>query len=412
MDDRQKEPVDPVIVDWFTNTLLPIFSWFLSRLFSGIVDCKVTVVLLHPSTLFKNRVACTWVENNQLFSCAEVLSFQTASGRRRSRRNLRKLFGPFLREIKRSREWLLFRHHLQEKWNKLREAVCDETPPEIPPNSRIEIDIAEQEKKRGEQLSPYSQDDILSVFPIGSTLADDNLRKRVAFEVDGYPETMHGILWEASQDWNLLRQVSIRKDSEIWEILNFDPNDEPDLEALMDWALDVGLGEANEDKLMYLSRWFIDRILVSQFILHPYSDKRFVSLQKRVADDLTLEDVVADDTQETFYRDEAGGLSNLCNHQTELSEEQRKQLILDLFAKKGIEYGDLTPKEWSEIFERHDLLRQDYEFSSKTGMSITSYYGPKAHAKEQRWSRIKKKIYGLSNNPKGRVPRALPEGIY
>ena len=364
MDDRKKQTIDPVIVDWFIKTLLPTFSWLLSRLFSVALGFKLTVVFLHPTARYRDRVARTWVENNQLFSCAEILSFQTASGRRRSRRNLRKLFGPFLREIKRSREWLLFRHRFQEKWNKLREAVCDETPPEIPPNSRIEIDIAEQEKKRGEQLSPYSQDDILSVFPIGSTLADDNLRKRVAFEVDGYPETMHGLLWEASQDWNLLRQVSIRKDSKIWEILSFDPNDEPHLEALMDWALDFGLGEANEDKLMYLSRWFMDRILVSQFILHPYSDKRFRSYTG-------LEQTEGDENK------------------LPLSDEDRLSQFCEL---AGVEMGTLTGGDSSRILDILHALDEGYDFASKQGVSMKAYHGEQADSEKTQRQRLFKKL--------------------
>lgn len=300
---EQKEPIDPVIIDWFTKTLLPVFSWLLSRLFSAALGCKLTVVLLHPTTRYRDQVARTWVENDELFSCAEILSLQTASGRRRGRKKLMKKLRPLLRKMKRSQEFLLFKRRFQEKWDTLRKTVDDKIPTAILPKARIEIDIAKLEERRDEPFTAYSPDDILSVFPVGSTLADDNLRKRVLSEVDGYPETMRSMLWEASLDWNLIRQVRerIREDSEFWKILGFDPNNEPHLEALIDWALDFGLGEANEDKLMYLSRWFMDRILVSQFILHPYSDKRFISLQERVADDLTLEDVIPDDTASNLY---------------------------------------------------------------------------------------------------------------
>ncbi len=392
MNDRQqqKEPIDPVIVDWFIKTLLPVFSWLLSRLFSAALGYKLTVLLLHPTTTYRGRVADTWVENNWLFSPAEILSFGCASGRRRCRKKLRKLLRPLLREMKGSQEFLLLKRRFQEKWDTLKKIVDDKIPAEIVPKAKIEIDIAKLEERRDEPFTAYSPDDILSAFPVGSTLADDNLRKRVVSEVDGYPETMRSLLWEASRDWNLIRQVRerIREDSKLWKILGFDPNDEPHLEALIDWALDFGLGEANEDKLMYLSRWFMDRILVSQFILHPYSDKRFISLQGRVADGRTFEDVIADDTA-----------SNLYNPQTELSAEQGRDAIVDLLAAIGIGRDDLTAKEWDEIFERHDLMRKGYEFSSKTGMSIKSFYGEHAHAKEQKWSRLKKKIRGLSNKP-------------
>jgi len=387
---NKKEPIDPVIVDWFTRTILPVFSWFLSRLFSAALGYKLTVLLLRPTATYRRRVADTWIEKNWLFSTAEILSFGCASGRRRGRKKLRKLLRPALHEIKRSQEFLVFKRRFHEKWDASKKTIDDKVPAEIPNKARIEIDITEVEKRSKEQVATYSRDDILEAFPMGSTLADDNLKKRVVFEVDGYPETMHGLLWEASHDWNIIRQVQkrISKDSEIWEILGFDPNDEPHLEVLIDWALDFGLGEANKGKLIYLSRWFMDRILISQFVLYPYSDKHFISLQERLADGLTLEDVISDDT-----------VSNPYNLQTELSAEQGKEAILEVFAEKGIGYDDLTPREWAEIFERYDLIRKGYEFSSKIGTSIKSFYGEQAHAKEQKWSRIKQKIRNVSTKP-------------
>jgi hypothetical protein len=80
----------------------------------------------------------------------------------------------------------------------------------------------------------------------------------------------------------------------------------------------------------------------------------------------------------------------------ELSEADGREAIIEAFAHKGIGYNDLTPNEWQEIFERRDLIRKGLEFSSKTGVSISSFYGKAAHAKEQKWSRIKKKIRELS----------------
>ncbi len=80
----------------------------------------------------------------------------------------------------------------------------------------------------------------------------------------------------------------------------------------------------------------------------------------------------------------------------ELSEAEGRQAIIETFSQRGIGYDDLTPKEWMEIFERHNLIRKDYEFNSKTGISISSFYGNAAHAKEQKCSRIKKKISQLS----------------
>ena len=86
----------------------------------------------------------------------------------------------------------------------------------------------------------------------------------------------------------------------------------------------------------------------------------------------------------------------LWEQRTVLSEDEGKEAIIKFFASKGIGYGDLTPADWSEIFERHHLMREDYDFSSKIGLSMSSFYGKAAKTKEKRWSRIKKKINGLS----------------
>lgn len=76
----------------------------------------------------------------------------------------------------------------------------------------------------------------------------------------------------------------------------------------------------------------------------------------------------------------------------ELSEAEGRESIIEALARKGIEYEDLKPNQWAEIFERYALIRKGYEFSSKVGVSISSFYGKAAHAKEQKWSRIKGKI--------------------
>jgi len=89
-------------------------------------------------------------------------------------------------------------------------------------------------------------------------------------------------------------------------------------------------------------------------------------------------------------------VSTLLSQDAELSKEDGRQAIIEAFVYKGIGYNDLTPKEWTEIFERYDLIRKGYEYSSKVGLSINSFYGKAAHAKEQKWSRIKNKIRELS----------------
>jgi len=84
----------------------------------------------------------------------------------------------------------------------------------------------------------------------------------------------------------------------------------------------------------------------------------------------------------------------------ELSKEEAMEAIVEALNHKGIKNSDLTPKEWAEIYERQDLVREGYEFSSKTGISISSFYGKAANAKEKRWSRLTRKMRDLENKPK------------
>jgi hypothetical protein len=89
-------------------------------------------------------------------------------------------------------------------------------------------------------------------------------------------------------------------------------------------------------------------------------------------------------------------ISTLWPQNPELSQEEGRQAIIEALAHRGIEYTDLTPQQWEEIFEKYDLIRKGYEFSSKKGVSISSFYGEAAHAKEQKWSLTKKKISELT----------------
>ena len=80
-------------------------------------------------------------------------------------------------------------------------------------------------------------------------------------------------------------------------------------------------------------------------------------------------------------------------------ENNGHDAIVEALVLKGIAYDDLTHKEWAEIFERYDLLQGGYEFSSKNGVSMSSYYGEATNAKEKKWSRIKQKLHDLTTNP-------------
>ena len=323
MDNNQQERIHPIIIDGFIKTLMPFFSWLLCRISLAMFGVRLTLVLLHPTTMWRSRVSDTWVKNNQLFSCTEILGFQTASHRRLARKKLKRIMRPFLRQMNRSQECLLVRRLFLEKLKRL-----EDTYEEIPHKIRLEIDMEEAENRENKRLTAYSRDDVLETFPVGETL-EASVTKRVAREIDGYPETVLSLLWEASWDWSLLRGIEIRENSKIWQILGFHPNDEPDLEQLTNFFLDFALSRLDEHKSMYLARWFMDRILVSQFISYPHSDKRLASLETPIGEDIALKDTIADErAQETFYRIE--DLEVLSKVLKELPAAQREAAHLSL----------------------------------------------------------------------------------
>jgi len=392
MDNCQEETARLVINDGFLRTLIPFFSWCVSQLCSAILGYELTLVLRHPNNTYKNRVINSWVEGNFLFSCAEILSFTTASGRRRARKKLKKILAPFFRELSRRPEAIFVRRTLQGKL----QAKMSDGRPSIPRRARFELDLGEIEESRTRDFSGYSPEDILETFPIDETVPP-RLTARVESEVGDYSDTIKSLLWETSHDWSLIRQITVKKNSKVWTLLGIDLENEPDTEQWVNISVDFALGQADASKLVHLARWVMGRIIISQFGLHPYSEKKFYSLGKPIADGLTLEDTLVDDRAQDLFDDiETIKADTPWTQPNNLLQAEDREAIIEALAHKGIGYNDLTPKEWTEIFERCDLIRKGYEFSSKTGVSISSFYGKAAHAKEQKWSRIKKKIHQLS----------------
>ncbi len=136
-----------LVVDLFTSMLLPFSSWWLCQLASATLGCKLTLVLRHPSKAFKQRVYHSWVEDNLEFSCAEILAFQTASGRRRARKKLKKAIRPLFRQSAKSPECVYMRDRFKEIFG------------EIPPKAVAVYDIAETDKEVNEQFTTYNRED-------------------------------------------------------------------------------------------------------------------------------------------------------------------------------------------------------------------------------------------------------------
>lgn len=298
MDDRQKEPIDPVIIDWFTNTLLPFFSWLLSQLSLALFDCKLAVIFRHPTLAYKRAVTDSWVEGNFVFSCAEILSFTTASGRRRARKKLKAEMRPFFRQLAESPECAYIRHRFRE--------IARENSSEIPDKATVAYDITEVDKRIDEQFTAYTRQDILETFPLYEV--DYRLSNDLKSQLPGedYCKTVRSILWEANYNWDSLCQIRKTRNNKIWDFLGIDPSREPSIEvieAIIDKSLDFAQGKIDPGKMIALARWLVERVLALQFLQHPYSDKRFVSTETPIADDLTLGDTLPDDrAQEQLYR--------------------------------------------------------------------------------------------------------------
>jgi len=91
-----------------------------------------------------------------------------------------------------------------------------------------------------------------------------------------------------------MRQIRKTRKSKIWGLLGIDPDEEPDIKAIIDRSLEFAQGKADADRLLNLARWLIGRMLALQFLQYPYSDKKPKSLETPITDDLTLEGSIED----------------------------------------------------------------------------------------------------------------------
>ncbi len=217
------------------------------------------------------------------------------------------------------------------------------------------------------------------------------------------PERAHdaaALLWELALYGEAEIKPKLRPNSALWTIIGIEPrefegiNPEEVLDACYArfknlLGLDDGLPD--EARLLQLQKWMVKA--------HRPSDQEPETtpeaLSKATIAGLIHKPIVIKD-KETGKVVEMDIEDTSALQVGELSEADGREAIIEAFAHKGIGYNDLTPNEWQEIFERHDLIRKGLEFSSKTGVSISSFYGTGAHAKEQKWSRINKKIRKLS----------------
>jgi hypothetical protein len=188
-DPQQEAASNEIIVKGFLDTLLPFFSWCVSQLSVALFGCNLVVVFRNPTKGYVRQMIDSWVGGNSLFSCAEILSFQTASGRHRARKKLKKILAPFFRELRRKPEWIRLRRAVLGKL----QAQMPDKSATLPRRMRLELDLGEIEERRIMDFSSYSRGDILDKFPI-DTIVKDGFASRINLEVGDYAETVR-TLW-------------------------------------------------------------------------------------------------------------------------------------------------------------------------------------------------------------------------
>lgn len=245
--------------------------------------------------------------------------------------------------------------------------------------------------------SGHAQDDLLKILELGD--------KELTLEsVDQERlDDATSLTWEFATYGEGGTKPTLRLNSDLWQALGIDPENldamTPEqglLYCLSQFEALIGLnGEPpKQANLRRLLKWIIRTHLppkkepsttpkaMGKAIKAGLVHKSIVTTDKETGEDeVDVEDPNAADFVSVV---EAGG------------EEEGRETIIEALARRGIGYSDLTPKEWAEIFEKYDLFGKGYELSSKTGVSISNFFGAAANAKEKKWSHIKKKIRKLS----------------
>jgi len=212
------------------------------------------------------------------------------------------------------------------------------------------------------------------------------------------------LFWEFALYGEGGHKPTLRLNSGLWQALGIDPENldamTPEqglLYCLSQFVAFLGLNGSPPKMASQLLRWVVRTHLPSE--REPETTPK--AMGKAIKAELVHKGIVTkdNDTGEVVGMGvEDPNAADFVSVVEAGGEAAGREAIIETFALKGISYSDLTAKEWAEIFERDDLIRKGYEFSSKTGVSISSFYGKDAHAKEQKWSRITKKIRKLTKN--------------
>lgn len=211
------------------------------------------------------------------------------------------------------------------------------------------------------------------------------------------------LLWELTVYDCTEQKVKLRRNSALYGIMGIDrgqledalPEDAPIIFSHLFDRIGLADSPPEQTTLLRLMWWFV------RHLLPPESEpiKEPDVLAGAIEAGLIHKGVVTRRDKETGQVDEIDVVDPATTQPGFLRLES-DEAIIAYFARKGISCDDLTPKEWAEIFERRDLMSMGYEFSSKKGVSMSSFYGEAAKTKEKRWSRLMQKIEGLSRMAK------------
>ncbi|MBI4303012.1 MAG: hypothetical protein HY665_01540 [Chloroflexi bacterium] len=295
-----------------------------SRISDAMLGCKLIVIFRHPTKAYEHQVMEYW-RKGDLFSCQEISDFKTASGRRRARKRLMKNVVPLFRELKKSEGCGLFRSRFQEEWNRLAK-MSGKIPDPIPDKVIREVDFAEIEQRRTEEVNNFSPADISDMFPVGQTVKP-RLVGGLRRDIGDYESTIRTLHWETTFNWDIIREIKITKKSKVWKLLGIDPDEELEIGKWVDASFDFVLGRMDEDKLTRLARWVMGRVLVEKFMDQPYSRKKSVYLETAKPDGSTLEDEMADPEWDT-PRDELEEKDILNGALAKLTPSEREAVIV------------------------------------------------------------------------------------
>jgi hypothetical protein len=243
-----------------------------------------------------------------------------------------------------------------------------------------------------------AQDEISKRFQ--DSIQSGDLPEELAPTVRESPDVIN-LLWElALHGGTTLSHAEVRSNSPVWALLDLDPKQlkslPPKEVLLLLLSRLKSLFGAPPAKFMVLKmiRWLGRAYLPSE----EEPERKPEVLEKAIEAGLIYRAIKTRDQETGEVKvDVQDPRANDFIHEVEASgnmdsDAERREALFRLLASKGIAYDDLTPGDWKEIFEKYDLFLKGYELSSKTGVDISSFYGAGAHAKEQKWSRVKKKI--------------------